>query len=199
MRKLELETDEVSANDSPGGQDPLPPPVHVAEEMVVQQESHAVTTPPTNERNNRPAVLTATPPSLRRTVNQALQVAQPQQGSGDVRGSTIKSEHLDVVLKNLWQCPNNGKLRQLTDGQFKLECLSTFVHTTHFDSKPASKSKINKVFQVVDAMWSLEDRKKFCEHQFSDLDALSCVSRLCLCVKDIIHLMRDEDKQKLTP
>ena len=137
-----------------------------------------------------------TPSVARPSLEQALRVAAPREGSGNKKGATTKTEHLDQVLMNLWKYPSNAKLKTVTEGQIKLECLATFVHDVYFQKKSSARPKITKILQVVDCIWTRKEREDFCDHKIGDLDAYQFVNFLCQRVKTAVHLMRDYANQK---
>ena len=150
---------------------------------------NATANAPTNARTQAARGRTVIP------LNQALNRAVAREVGTRVahRGTTVNSKRLEHVLQMLY---NNNKFRGLDSFHF-LENLTTYVHQSSFDSAPDCTSKIKKVLQLVDALWTEEERNHVKTNGPPDgrNRAYTIFNHVTQRVKQCAHVVKDGPKR----
>ena len=169
---------------------PTPTPVAARTPTPNDRATTAPMTAPTTATTIVPQG-TATTTVPQRTINDALSRHSVYRPGSNNRGAAVVSENLDSVLKYMYTYPNNGLLSTLLTGAIYLENLTTHVNHAVFRNKPGASSKIKKIFNVVDALWTAEERRKLASHDFeSDNDAFTLINHLTQRVRQACHVFR---------
>ena len=137
--------------------------------------------------------MTTTPNPQRRTVADVLAYAPPLSENRNNRGANVPTQNLDSVLQFLYDFPSNAKLKTLLTGAVYLSHLAPDVSALRFNRANGSLSKIKKVFNVVDAIWTSEERMQLANHSYdNDEDARKAIDSITHRVRQACHVLKQK-------
>ena len=153
-------------------------------------------TRPTPQAATRPtpqATAAGTPAAGIRDIRNVLTFAPPLSETRNNRGANVPTQNLDSVLQFLYDFPSNAKLRSLLTGAVYLAHLAPDVSALRFNRANGALSKIKKVFNVVDAIWTPQERLKLANHDFeNDDEARKTIDDITHRVRQACHVFKQK-------
>ena len=134
----------------------------------------------------------------RATVNNTLMRHTVANTSTGTKGISVSSESLPNILKELYYAPRDVICNDLRGGGRYLHDHTTHVHTKICGAKQKARPRIHRVLQLLDALWTKEERNQYVNKTLGDLDAHSLFARLARKCVVAVHVPR-KDQKRATP